>query len=233
LKKKIHNTISYIFPYVCSLCQKQKPADERYLCVDCLAEVHFTEKDNCPLCGSDFDTLLNICPQCLEQQRPWVSGGAPLNFKGQSREIIHRFKYNSQLVLSRFLVAEMVKYLKSNNAPKFAAVTMVPLHWLRQWRRGYNQAEVLAQGISRQIGSPCHKLLKRKRSGPAQALKNKTQRQKNITHIFKIPEKQKLPDGAILLVDDVMTTGATLTACTKALNEAGAKEIYVLTAARG
>jgi competence protein ComFC len=215
------------------MCQTKEPTDERYLCNDCLMEMSFTQGSNCPLCGSDFDTLLDICTQCIEQKRPWISGGAPLHFEGQTREVIHKFKYNSQLVLSRFLISEMVQYLQKSNMPDFAVVTMVPLHWTRQWKRGYNQAEVLARGIAKQINVPCRKLLKRKHWAAAQALKNKSQRQKNITQIFNVPEKQKLPDGAILLIDDVMTTGATLTACTKALNNAGAKQIYVLTAARG
>jgi competence protein ComFC len=166
-------------------------------------------------------------------KRPWLGGGAPLRFEGQSREIIHKFKYNSQLIHSRFLISEMNKYIKTHDMPEFSTVTMVPLHWYKQWQRGYNQAEILALGVSKELDIPCRKLLKRKHWGSAQARKNRSQRKKNITHLFSVSEKQKPPKGAILLIDDVMTTGATLTACSKALINAGAEQIFVLTAARG
>jgi len=137
------------------------------------------------------------------------------------------------MALSRFLISEMNRFMENRDFPEISAVTMVPLHWFRYFKRGFNQAEILAQGVAEHLGVPCIKTLKRRRASSAQALKSRQQRQKNITHIFDVPEKQKLPNGAILLIDDVMTTGTTLAACTKALNEAGVEEVYVLTAARG
>ena len=115
----------------------------------------------------------------------------------------------------------------------FSCVTFVPMHWTKKIRRGFNQAEILAQGIASKIESPYKDLLTKKSQSSAQALKNKSQRKSNIRQIFKINEKQKVPEGAILLVDDVLTTGTTLTACSKVLLENGAREIYVITAARG
>ena len=229
----MNKLLNYVFPWVCSLCDKGTPLDERYICRDCLSQLTYTGEDNCPLCGTDFDTLLDICPQCVKQSRPWTRGGAPLKFEGNSREIVHHFKYNSKLVLSRFLVPEMVFYLRRKLTENFSAVTMVPLHWSRQWKRGYNQAEVLAAGIAEEMSIPCLSLLKRSSSRSAQALKNKAQRQKNISGIFHVPKKKYIPKGTILLIDDVMTTGTTLAACTGALLEAGADEVCVLTAARG
>ena len=137
------------------------------------------------------------------------------------------------MALSRFLIFEMLRFLENRNFPEISAVTMVPLHWYKYFKRGFNQAEILAQGVADQLGVPCIKTLKRRKSSSAQALKSRKQRQKNITHIFDVPERQKVPNGAILLIDDVMTTGTTLAACTKALIEAGAERVYVLTAARG
>ena len=227
------NLSKYIFPAACVLCYKHAPVEENSLCIDCLEAISYTQTDSCPVCSSDSIGLLDVCHQCLELKRPWKLGGAPLKLDQNVREIIHKFKYNSNLALSRYLIKEMTEFIENKNFPNIKLVTMVPLHWYKQIRRGFNQAEVLAQGIADNIGVPCLKTLKRRRSSSAQALKNRQQRQKNITHIFTVPEKEKMPDGAILLIDDVMTTGATLAACTEALIEAGAKSVYVLTAARG
>ena len=227
------NLRKYIFPEVCTLCYKNSPDQDKFLCIECIKEVIHTQTDSCPLCSSDSIGLLDVCHQCLDLKRPWHAGGAPLKFNGITREIIHKFKYNSNLAISRYLIEEMTEYLANKDYPEFSLVTMVPLHWYKQISRGFNQAEILADGISQNIGIPCQKLLRKRKGVSAQALKNRRQRQKNITHIFDVPEKQKLPNGAILLIDDVMTTGATLAACTEALINAGAESVCVLTAARG
>ena len=223
----------YIFPDICSFCCKAPPASENLLCKECLEEISHTQENSCPLCSSDAIGLLDVCHQCLDLKRPWAHGGAPLKFSGLTREIIHKYKYNSNMALSRFLTFEMNQFIENRDFPDISAVTMVPLHWFKYFRRGFNQAEVLARGVAEYLGVPCIKTLKRRRAASAQALKSRQQRQKNITHIFDVPEKQKVPNGAILLIDDVMTTGTTLAACTKALIEAGAGKVYVLTAARG
>ncbi|MCM8539974.1 MAG: ComF family protein [Lentisphaeraceae bacterium] len=227
------NLRKYIFPEVCTLCYKNSPDQDKFLCIECIKEVIHTQTDSCPLCSSDSIGLLDVCHQCIDLKRPWTSGGAPLKFESLTREIIHKFKYNSNLAISRYLIDEMAEFIENKDFPEFSLITMVPLHWYKQITRGFNQAEILAEGISQKTGVPCRKVLKKRRSASAQALKNRRQRQKNITHIFDVPEKQKLPNGAILLIDDVMTTGATLAACTEALTNAGAESVYVLTAARG
>ena len=225
--------ISYIFPDICSLCKENSSFDDTYICKPCLEKLEFTPESSCSLCSAPIDTLLNLCHQCINGNRPWIYGSAPLLFKGQSREVIHKFKYNSQLVLSRFLVKEMIQSINKEELSNIQCVTAVPMHWFKKMRRGFNQAELLAQAISEKLGIPYFELLKRKSKAPAQALKNKSQRKQNIRHIFELNEKQKVPEGTILLVDDVLTTGATLTACSKVLLDNGARGIYVLTAARG
>jgi competence protein ComFC len=120
-----------------------------------------------------------------------------------------------------------------HNIPKPSTITMVPMHWYRQWRRGYNQAEILAKGLAEKLDIPFTPLLKRHHWTSAQALKNRLQRRENMRNIFTANEKQKSPQGAILLIDDVITTGATLEACSQALIKSGAEKVYILTAARG
>ena len=223
----------YIFPEICSLCKENKIYDDSYICETCHKELEFTSNESCKLCSANIDSFLDVCNQCIENKRPWSRGFAPLVFKGQSREAIHKFKYNSQLVISRLLVKLMVDSLMNYGIHDFSCITSVPMHWTKKIRRGFNQAEILASGIAKNLRIPYKDLLIRKSQSSAQALKNKSQRKSNIRQIFKINEKQKVPDGAILLVDDVLTTGTTLTACSKALLENGAREICIITAARG
>lgn len=223
----------YIFPKVCSICKENKSFDDSYICETCYQDLVFTQETNCKLCSSSIDSFLNICTQCIENSRPWKLGFSPLVFKGQSREAIHKFKYNSQLIISRLLVNLMIESLIASEDLNFSCITCVPMHWTKKIRRGFNQAEILAQGIADKIDVTYKDLLIRKSQNSAQALKNKSQRKSNISQIFKINEKQKVPEGVILLVDDVLTTGTTLTACSKVLLDNGAREIYVITAARG
>ena len=225
--------LNYIFPDVCCLCH-EKQSSYKYICEDCLKKVVYQNGQCCPLCSSPLDsTILNICNQCLKTKRPWTAGSAPLRLEDNSREIVHHFKYNGQITLAHFLIEKMYESFIKQNFPKPAAVTMVPMHWVKKWQRGYNQAEILANGLAKRLNAPLLPLIKRRQWTAAQALKNRRQRQKNILKVFEVREKIKMPDGAILLVDDVMTTGATLTVCSKLLIEKGAGQIYVLTAARG
>ena len=168
----------------------------------------------------------------MEEKRPWTAGGSLLKLEGHSREVVHQFKYNSKLTLSRFLVPEMAWYVKRKMKTEISAVTMVPLHWTRKWKRGFNQAHILAEGIAKELNIPCVSLLRRKYSAAAQALKNKAQRQKNITRIFHVPQKEKMPQGTILLIDDVMTTGATARALAGLLVNAGATRVDIWLLAR-
>jgi ComF family protein len=116
---------------------------------------------------------------------------------------------------------------------RFDAVAPVPLHWLRQWRRGFNQSELLAREIARRSGLPLLRALRRVRSTPAQAGLSNTARRQNVAAAFQCSRSAKPAEGRrILLVDDVMTTGATASACALALKRGGASRVGILTVAR-
>ena len=85
-----------------------------------------------------------------------------MKLEGINREIVHKFKYNSNMAVSHFLIKEMGEFIENKDFPEISLVTMVPLHWYRQIRRGFNQAEILARGIAKRIGVPCEEVLKRR-----------------------------------------------------------------------
>ena len=149
-------------------------------------------------------------------------------YEGTLRKLIHLFKYSGMRRLAQPLGA-----LLSDALPRgrpFDLVTAVPLHWRKQWQRGYNQAELLAKVIARARHIPAGKVLRRGSSTRAQAGLSNAQRRENVAGAFRA--RRKVAGLRILLVDDVMTTGATAAACARALKRAGAKSVSLVALAR-
>lgn len=114
----------------------------------------------------------------------------------------------------------------------FDAIVPVPLYWLRQWRRGFNQSEVLARGLGRRLGLPVICGLRRVRSTQVQAGLSNTARRQNVAQAFRSRRGRSVAGKRILLIDDVMTTGSTAAACALALKRAGAARVALVTVAR-
>lgn len=128
--------------------------------------------------------------------------------------------------LAGFLSAALPRDLR------FDCVTPTPLHWFRQWRRGFNQSDLLARVLSRRTGIPVERLLRRVRPTSAQAGLSNSKRRENVAKAFRCAPWAKAEGKRILLVDDVMTTGSTASACAAALKRAGAARVTLLTLAR-
>jgi ComF family protein len=112
-------------------------------------------------------------------------------------------------------------------------IVPVPLHWSRQYKRGYNQAELLSLAVARVLDVPVVRALRRCRRTVQQATLDAQARQRNLSGVFTLKKKETVADRHILVVDDVLTTGATLAHATQVINDAGPATVSVLTAARG
>jgi len=132
--------------------------------------------------------------------------------------------------LARPLGAYLLRSLPRDEA--FDAIVPVPLHWWRRWNRGFNQSELLARALSRSTGIPVRDALRRTRPTASQAGLSNTARRRNMVQAFRCRREIAVRGKRILLVDDVMTTGSTATACARALKGAGATRVAVLTVAR-
>ena len=153
-------------------------------------------------------------------------------YEGTLRELIHLFKYDGIAPLAKPLGDLMAAALPTHL--RFDVIVPMPLHWLRHWRRGFNQSELLAKEVSRRLGIPVVKAVRRKRSTSTQTGLSPHQRRLNVAGAFaqrRWPEA-KIKGSSILLVDDVLTTGATVSACAAALKKAGARQVTVLSLAR-
>ncbi|HKA02551.1 MAG TPA: phosphoribosyltransferase family protein [Candidatus Solibacter sp.] len=143
------------------------------------------------------------------------------------RHLIHLYKYGRIRTLSRPLGNLMVRAMPLDE--RFDCIVPVPLHWLRKWRRGFNQSEVLARDLARRTGIPVRNALRRAQSTRVQAGLSNHARRQNVIKAFRA---RPVEGKRILLIDDVMTTGATAAACALALKRAGAARVALLTVAR-
>ncbi|HVW11060.1 MAG TPA: ComF family protein [Bryobacteraceae bacterium] len=151
-------------------------------------------------------------------------------YEGTLRKLIHLFKYAGMTPLT----VRLSRYLESALPVdvRYDAVVAVPLHWKRRWRRGFNQAELLAKEISKRRRIPLVKALRRVRPTATQSGLTSAARRLNITGAFQPKPGMNLRGRRVLLIDDVFTTGATASACASALKRAGAASVSLLTLAR-
>lgn len=146
------------------------------------------------------------------------------------RQLIHLFKYGRMKPLSKPLSVYLAAALPRDQ--QFDAAIPVPLHWRRAWSRGFNQSGLLARGMARRAGIPMINALVRTRATETQAGLTHSGRRRNVSNAFRLKRRHSVQGLRILLVDDVMTTGSTGSACAFALKRAGAKSVALLTLAR-
>jgi len=186
----------------------------------------------CTNCRTPFQNAFPLdaegrCALCRSGLRGFDAAYSFGAYEGVLRELIHLYKYGRVRTLARPLSGLLAQALPRDEA--FDAAVPVPLYWRRRLQRGFNQAELLARGLSRRTGIPVVKALGRVRATPTQAGLSNSARRQNVTRAFRARSVQ---GKRILLIDDVMTTGATAGACALALKQAGARRVALLTVAR-
>ena len=210
------------------------PAGGRGFCPQCTALLKLYPDDMqfCPGCGGPLDGALAVCSQCLaEPVRLWQSATAVFPYRGFGKQLIREFKFSNRPELARplgVLAARAVQ--RSNWQPEI--LVPVPLHRWGFLLRGYNQAELLAQIVGEELGVPVANVLRRHGKRAKQAKLGRKDRHKSLSGVFSCLAPEKLQGHRVMLIDDVFTTGATLSAVAKMLNKCGVSELAVLTVAR-
>jgi ComF family protein len=204
---------------VCDRCLKDvQPLRAEFYCVACrtpfINRHPLDETGRCGLCRLGLNGFDRV-----------YSYGA---YEGTLRALIHLFKFGNV----RPLAPKFGELLSLALPPeeRFDAMVPTPLHWRRRWERGFNQSELLARAIARRRGVPVLKAVRRSKATPPQAGLTSAQRRENVRGAFA--PKMKLDGMRVLLVDDVLTTGATASACARALKRAGASHVSLLALAR-
>jgi len=151
-------------------------------------------------------------------------------YEGVLRELIHLFKYGRVRPLVKVLGGYLGAALPREE--RFDMVVPMPLHWFRRWRRGFNQARLLAGEVAKRSGIPVVDAVRRTRFTASQASLSRAGRRRNVRGAFALRRGVEVHGLRILVVDDVLTTGATANACAAALKRAGARYVAVLALAR-
>jgi len=235
--------VSLFFPADCRICaQFLEPLNRTFICEDCWNKVKWLRPPYCSKCSKPLSLPeisqglpSLVCLECQKNHPHFKKVFVPTLYEGVIREAIHLLKYEGKVGVLRGIKRVMEIYFTHNHLlfSRFDLVVPVPLHRRRLRERGFNQAELLARIIARYFNLKLVKdNLKKIRSTRSQTELNKEERRKNVKGAFKVKDKIPFRDKAVLLVDDVYTTGATVGEIAKVLKRAGAKEIYVFTLAR-
>jgi len=224
----------YVLPHhaVCALCGSAKNRGKE-LCPTCEEQLKRQAPPICSRCGRRAED--GVCRNCQTYPPRFSRGGVVFVYDGPVREGIHRLKYAADGAACRYLAGEMAAFLSRwPHTAKIDCMVCVPMHWRRWLARGYNPAGRLTRQISRLTGIPfVPGMLRRIRHqiGRANAGAGAQQRRLLSNNNFCTSAKADCRGKCVLVVDDVITSGATLDACATALLRAGAARVFILAAA--
>ena len=228
--------VSLLYPATCAICTEQVRAGE-YLCAGCEGKIVRIVRPFCEICSEPFEGSINTafsCANCAHRTIHFNAAVAAYRGRGIVRDVIHEFKYNRQIHL-RHLVARWLRAALDDErlrGQQFDVIVPVPLHPARQRERGFNQATLLAELFSAHAAIPCRPLLKRIRYTTTQTALDRSERMENLHNAFRLRKNANVRGLRMLLIDDVLTTGSTLSECARVLKRAGAKSVHAATAAR-
>ncbi|MBR2510180.1 MAG: ComF family protein [Lentisphaeria bacterium] len=218
----------------CPACNNGNGHGINDLCDDCRFKLLFFGNNVCYSCGGELDGVLSCCTKCMkEEKRPFLEAASVFAYSSYGRELILKYKSEHILPFARIFARMAAERIRSNYAHwQFDMVVPVPLHWSRKFSRTFNQSELLAEFLGKELLSPvAAQALSRTKRTKSQKFLSGTERHKNLRDAFKAnPEIVK--NKKVLLLDDVFTTGATLSCAAEALMNAGAECVYVLSIAR-
>jgi competence protein ComFC len=232
---------SILFPAPCRICEKLLIRCNRVpICEACLAAFTPVPERACEICGQPLESFQPVgphallCPNCSPPTYSFARARSLAIYQDQLVSALLILKYQRMEPLARWFAAQMAALARSEGEPFEAdLVVPVPLHRNRERERGYNQAALLAKPLAKALGLPYRPvLLVRTRERPQKKVLSLAERWAAVRGAFaKVPGSQ-VDKLRVLLVDDVLTTGATLDACARALLDSGAKSVVGLTVAR-
>lgn len=227
--------LDFLFPPSCPVCG-QSVSEHGQLCAACWNQIDWISDPKCAKCGYPFPANLEyngrtLCPNCIAKKTKldWLRSACV--YDEASRNIILPFKHNARLQYQNAMSRAMFALLRE--IPKRDLTVMpIPLAARRLWVRGYNQAALLARPIAKHLGTKIDYDSVFRKHTPDMGHKNAAMRRQNIAGVFSIRRPDKIRGRAILLVDDVYTTGATMGELARVLKKAGAAWVGAITFCR-
>ncbi|MCX5679646.1 MAG: ComF family protein [Candidatus Omnitrophica bacterium] len=232
----IKNFVNLIYPLHCASCKKPlDPENDSAICGHCIGLIKPNPSPYCIYCGRSVDTAGCACDDCLKNKPAFSKAYSACLYEGALKELILQFKYGGKLTLSDGLSCLISDFLYNNPdiLEGIDMVTFVPIGADRMIKRGFNQSKILAKHLSDSYGIPMVDCIEKTASTKNQNELSRQDRLSNLKGAFRAKSVVNLTGLTILIVDDVMTTGATLNECAIALSRAGAARVRCLTLARG
>ena len=214
--KLLESVLNLLFPYKCPFCQRILEDQRAILCPECQKELPW-------LLDNRAERKVDLTEGCL----------SPLAYRGKVPEAVHRYKFGGRQSYGRTFGVLMSQCLQDHDRTSFDLVTWAPLSRKRLRERGFDQAEILARGIGDQLSIPVVSLLEKVRhTQPQSDLKEESSRRANALNAYRIKADREISGKSVLLVDDIVTSGATLSECARILLQSGVKSVYCLALAQ-
>jgi ComF family protein len=204
----------------CDICHRE--TFEGNICPDCLKDITFNNGTTCPICGRKT-VRPEICIDCKDKPPIYKKGTSALVYSGGCVVLIHKFKSGSPY-LKDYFCDLLIKKLET--FPPFDYITYIPMTEKSEQKRGYNQSKLIAKELSHRLKIKTVDCLVKTHDTPEQKHLNARERENNLEGCFKVEERDKIKGKTLLLVDDVLTTGATANTATKKLLNAGCACVY-------
>ncbi|HYL59039.1 MAG TPA: ComF family protein [Candidatus Acidoferrales bacterium] len=235
--------LNFLYPPRCMACRAQLAMHEsRRVCARCLAGVERMPNVCCTVCGGPLESVesgAELCARCVAHPPHYRIARTVARYRTTAEDepgtlpaLIRRHKYGLDQAAGRALAEYLGDALPLTSAD-YDVVIPVPLHWQRLWWRGFNQAALLAAEVARRLDLRLDATaMTRQRSTAPQTARHHDDRVRNVRRAFSVKHPERIKGRSVLLVDDVMTTGATVDECARVLLVAGAKLVDVFTLAR-
>ncbi|MFZ4688131.1 MAG: double zinc ribbon domain-containing protein [Polymorphobacter sp.] len=230
----LQTVIDLVLPPRCPGCRVIVDGDGRF-CLACWQDLRFITAPVCVRCGTPFEHDLGTgaeCAVCLAEPPHFATARAALVYGGPARAVLLALKHGDRQHLAAIMAPHMARAGGTMLSPDVLLVP-VPLHRWRLWRRGFNQAALLARALAAISGAAVLvDAIDRVKPTPPSAGMGRAARAKNVRGVFRVRDRSRIKGRTIVLVDDVLTTGATADACARVLRRGGAAAVHVLTFAR-
>lgn len=217
-----------LFPRRCPVCGGVAMPKGRLICPACLKQLSFVSSPACMKCGKEIGIReQEYCADCIRRKKSFTRGFALLNYDSRAAVSMAAVKYhNKREYLDFYARAAALRFEKQFRQAGIQVIVPVPVHASRLKTRGFNQAAVLAEKLSAELGIPWEELLIRvKKTDPQKSL-GSAERLKNLRGAFEA-EQEAGKWERVLLVDDIYTTGSTAEICSRALLKTGVKQVFV------
>ena len=233
LEKITRTAVQWLFPLRCPVCDGIVTPYGEKICLECMGKLRLLTPPWCLKCGKKLKNSEEYCEDCRKNRHKYIRGRALYEY-GSVSPSLYRFKYGGRREYADYYGEEICRYLKDfirEAAPD--DLIPIPLHTSRRKNRGYNQAELIAEAISRYSGIPVYSnLLRRVKNTTPLKLQNPSERQNNLKKAFNIAQNDVKLE-TIIIIDDIYTTGSTIDEAAVTLKDAGVKNIYFITLACG